>query len=64
MDASRPSGLSLVRHPTAATRRRTNTGNAVSTFVRERPRAAATLSLWVVGLFIAFLAPAPIASEF
>ena len=38
--------------------------NAVSTFVRQRPKAAATLSLWMLGLFIAFLAPAPIASTF
>lgn len=39
-------------------------GNALSTFVRRSPKAAATLSLWALGLFVAFLAPAPVASTF
>lgn len=45
----------LIRPPLP--RRRSN---ALSTFVFRRPRVAATLSLWMLGLFIAFLAPAPV----
>ena len=56
MDSRGASSSAIVRRPTF------RRPNAVSTFVRQRPRAAATLSLWVLGLFIAFLAPAPIAS--
>lgn len=52
---SRASGA-IVRRPTLRP-------NAVSTFVRQRPKAAAVSVLWVLGLFIAFLAPAPVASE-
>ena len=48
----------------AIVRRTSRRPNALSTFVRQRPKAAATLSLWVLGLFIAFLAPAPIASAY
>ena len=47
----------------AIIRRPTSRPNAVSTFVRQRPKAAAVSVLWVLGLFIAFLAPAPVASE-
>ena len=57
MDASRASSSSAI------VRRRSTPTNAVSTFVLRRPKAAATVSLWVLGLFIAFLAPAPIASK-
>ena len=46
----------------AIIRRPTSRPNAVSTFVRQRPKAAAVSALWILGLFIAFLAPAPVAS--
>lgn len=57
MDASRAAaGSQLLRRPTVRRPR-----IALSTFVRQRPKAAATLSLWLLGLFVAFLAPAPVA---
>lgn len=48
----------LSRRPRAAT-------TAVASFVRgvrARPRAATVGGLWLLGLFLAFLAPAPVTS--
>ena len=60
---SSPNPLTM---PDAAALSRPGASTTVASFVRSirtSPRAATIGCLWLLGLFLAFLAPAPVASE-